>query len=140
MRISSGIFIDTGAFLAMLIPDDQFSSSADETWKGLERERLRLFSSEPVLIETANFLIRQQSPDIAAEWIMTSLESNEIRWLQPSRDDLRNAKDFIVKFSDQSISMTDAISFSLMKRHNIQHAFSFDRHFSIAGFKMWKQP
>lgn len=136
MRLSSGIFIDTGAFLAMLIPDDQFSSSADEAWKDLEKERLQLFSSEPVLIETANFLIRQQSPDIAAEWVRNSLESNEIRWLQPSRDDLGNASDFIVKFSDQGISMTDAISFSLMKHHNIQHAFSFDRHFSMAGFKL----
>ncbi|MFZ2655430.1 MAG: PIN domain-containing protein [Victivallales bacterium] len=136
MRISSGVFIDTGAFLAMLIPDDQYSSPADEAWKVLEKERTPLFSSEPVLIETSNFLIRQQGPEITSEWLKASLNSNEIRWLQPSKDDLRNAIDFIIKYSDQGISMTDAVSFSLMRRHCIQHAFSFDRHFSMAGFKL----
>lgn len=120
----------------MLMPDDQFYGSADELWKKLESEKIPLFSSEPILIETANFLIRQQNPYMAAEWIRNSLDSKEIRWLQPSKDDLRNASSYIVKFSDQCISMTDAISFSLMKRHNIQHAFSFDRHFSLAGFKL----
>ncbi len=139
MRISSGIFIDTGAFLAHIMPDDQFSDSASEAWQRLEQERTPLFSSEPVLIETTNFLIRQQSPDIAAEWLRHVIPSNEIRWLQPSKDDFRHAKDLIVKFSDQCLSLTDAISFSLMKRHAISNAFSYDKHFSMAGFKLWQQ-
>ena len=139
MRDTNGIFIDTGAFLAMLMPGDQFSGTAIKAWDNLENLNLPLFSSEPVLIETANFLIRQQSSEIAAEWLKSSQDSTEIRWLQPSKDDFRFAKELIVKFSDQRISMTDALSFSLMRRHNIHQAFSFDRHFPMAGFKLWQE-
>jgi predicted nucleic acid-binding protein len=139
MRNINGIFIDTGAFLAMLMPGDQFSGTAVKFWDKLEKLNVPLFSSEPVVIETANFLIRQQSPEIAAEWLKSSQDSTEIRWLQPSRDDFRHARELIVKFSDQRISMTDALSFSLMKRHNILQAFSFDHHFPMAGFKLWQE-
>jgi predicted nucleic acid-binding protein len=40
------------------------------------------------------------------------------------------------KFSDQKVNFTDALSFVLMKRANITEAFTFDHHFSIAGFQV----
>jgi len=38
------------------------------------------------------------------------------------------------KYSDQDFSYTDAVSFAIMKRQKIIKAFSFDKHFVIAGF------
>jgi predicted nucleic acid-binding protein len=32
--------------------------------------------------------------------------------------------------------MTDAISFETMRRQRVSHAFAFDRHFELAGFKL----
>ena len=38
------------------------------------------------------------------------------------------------RFADQAFSLTDAVSFELMKRERIAVAFAFDRHFEAAGF------
>ena len=35
---------------------------------------------------------------------------------------------------DQAFSLIDAVSFEVMRRHKLTHAFAFDRHFAIAGF------
>jgi predicted nucleic acid-binding protein len=40
------------------------------------------------------------------------------------------------KFEDQVFSYTDAVSFSVMKQEGIIEAFSFDKHFITAGFKL----
>jgi uncharacterized protein len=37
-------------------------------------------------------------------------------------------------YRDQRISLTDAVSFKIMERHAIREAFTFDSHFSTAGF------
>ncbi|MGA9347357.1 MAG: PIN domain-containing protein [Anaerolineae bacterium] len=46
------------------------------------------------------------------------------------------AEDILCRYSDQDFSYTDAVSFALMRQRNIDTAFAFDKHFSIAGFSM----
>lgn len=54
--------------------------------------------------------------------------------LRPDEDDELAALDWFQKYADQSMSFTDYISFVLMEKHKLKNAFSFDRHFAIAGF------
>jgi predicted nucleic acid-binding protein len=39
-------------------------------------------------------------------------------------------------FSDQEFSLTDAVSFEVMQRTKLTHAFAVDGHFAIAGFEL----
>lgn len=41
------------------------------------------------------------------------------------------------KYADQKVSFTDCVSFVLMRRQGIERAFSFDKHFPAAGFRLW---
>ncbi len=41
------------------------------------------------------------------------------------------------KYADQKVSFTDCISFVLMKKAGLNKAFTFDRHFRLAGFRCW---
>jgi predicted nucleic acid-binding protein len=43
---------------------------------------------------------------------------------------------WLARFADQEFSLTDAVSFEVMQRNKVTHAFAFDRHFAIAGFKL----
>jgi len=43
--------------------------------------------------------------------------------------------DFFEKYADQDVSFTDCVCFALMRAHNIQRVFTFDRHFRLAGFE-----
>jgi len=40
------------------------------------------------------------------------------------------------RFSDQRFSLTDAVSFEVMRREQISRAFAFDQHFVTAGFEL----
>lgn len=42
--------------------------------------------------------------------------------------------DLMQKYADQRVSFTDCVSFVLMKKYRVGTAFSFDRHFEMAGF------
>jgi len=74
-----------------------------------------------------------------ADWLKRHVESAEIRWLQPGRDDIEEAMADMERFSDQRISFTDATSFALMRRHKIDRVFGFDRKFAAAGFALWPE-
>ena len=70
-------------------------------------------------------------------WSREHLGSQEIVWLNTSREDWHEALRWLEKFADQKLSFTDGLSFTLMRREGMQHAFGFDHHFELAGFELW---
>ena len=68
---------------------------------------------------------------------ITSLQgSSRIHIAYSNREIEADAIKFLADYSDQDFSYTDAVSFILMKRSSIHEAFSFDKHFIIAGFTL----
>jgi hypothetical protein len=129
------VFIDTGAFVAKEIARDQHHDPACETWESIALSGVPLFSSEHVLDESATLLARRTNYAFAGDWGRDALESG-VEWLSMEVGDLERAFGLMRKFADQGVSFTDAVSFVLMKRHKIRHAFAFDRHFAAAGFRI----
>jgi predicted nucleic acid-binding protein len=48
--------------------------------------------------------------------------------------ELRAVTDWIAEYGDQSFSLTDAVSFVVMKSRKITGALTLDSHFAVAGF------
>jgi predicted nucleic acid-binding protein len=46
----------------------------------------------------------------------------------------------LARFADQELSLIDAVSFEVMRRNRLTHAFAFDRRFETAGFALLGQP
>ena len=132
------IFIDTGAFLGRYLPDDQHHVAALAGWARLAAERLPICPSNLVLSETITLLARRTDYRFAAERARVIHASSALRILRPTLDDERAAVDWLEKFADQKVSFTDAVSFVLMRRNRLARAFTFDRHFELAGFKSLK--
>ena len=57
--------------------------------------------------------------------------------LPSTRADELAALQWMHKFADQDVSFTDCVSFALMRRNRIRTAFTFDRHFLLAGFRIF---
>ncbi len=131
-------FIDTGAFLGRYLPDDQHHATALAGWAHLTAKRLPLCTSNLVLNETITLLARRADYRFAAERARIIHASSALRILRPTHEDERAAVDWLEKFADQKVSFTDAVSFVLMRRHRISRAFTFDRHFELAGFNCLK--
>jgi predicted nucleic acid-binding protein len=133
----NALFVDTGALVARVLPRDQHHSASRRGWDALEDLEVKLFSSEHVLDETVSLLARQAGAIYAARWARDHLASEEIVWLSSSREDWHEALRWLEKFSDQGLSFTDCLSFTLMRREDLGAAFGFDRHFELAGFELW---
>jgi predicted nucleic acid-binding protein len=133
----NALFVDTGALVARVLPRDQYHEASRRGWESLENVEARLYSSEHVLDEAVSLLIRQAGSEYAARWARDHLASEEIVWVNTTREDWHEALRWLEKFSDQKLSFTDCLSFSLMRREGIESVFGFDHHFALAGYELW---
>ena len=128
------VFVDTGAFLARYLANDAHHRRAVVTWKKVSGAPL--FTSNHVVDETLTLLARRASYAFAAERAERMYGSAALEILCSTKDDEMDAIRLFRKFGDHQVSFTDCISFVLMKRHRIRTAFTFDRHFRLAGLEV----
>ena len=132
----TGLFVDTGAFIAKEIAGDQFHQAALQAWNEVERRGLRLFSCEHILDESATLLARRTHYAFASEWGRDVIGFG-IEWLPADQTDLANAFILMRKYADQAVWFTDCVSAVLMKRWGLKSVFGFDHHFRSMGFRLW---
>jgi len=65
MRQGELVFVDRGAWIALVLMRDPLHSSAREQWALLQKCGARLHTSVPVVIETFTFLDRNATRDVA---------------------------------------------------------------------------
>ena len=133
------IFIDTGAFLARYLLNDQHHRNAVSVWEKLGSNRDNCITSNFVLDEMFTLLGRRAGHGFAVQRAKNIYASQALTICRPDREDEIKALQFFSKYADQHVSFTDCISFVLMKRGKINRVFSFDRHFELAGFHMIPQ-
>jgi predicted nucleic acid-binding protein len=129
------IFIDTGALVARHVAADQHHAAALSAWERIETSRDRCFTSNFVLDEVWTLLSRRAGATFAAERARRLYASPRFTILRPEQDDEMDALSLLVKYTDQSASYTDCISFVLMRRSKIRRVFTYDAHFERAGFE-----
>jgi predicted nucleic acid-binding protein len=130
------IFVDTGAWVARFSRRDQYHGRAATIWAKLQASNERIVTSDSVFAETISLLGRKISPVAAVEAGRFLHGWNNLTILRATRDDESAALDMLGKFADQSIGFVDCLSFVFMRRHRIATAFTFDRHFELAGFPL----
>ena len=130
------IFIDTGAFLARYLRNDEQHGMAVAVWEELASNREACVTSNFVLDEAFTLLGRRAGYGFAVERAKNIYASQALTICRPERRDEISALQYFAKYADQHVSFTDCISFVLMKRERIHRVFSFGRHFAFAGFHL----
>jgi len=129
------IFVDTGAFLARYLVRDQHHADARRGWGRAGKEKL--FTTNLVLAETFTLLARWAGGEFAAARARSVCSSERLEILRPGPAEEQQAIELLGKYADQIASFTDCVSFVLMRKRGIERAFTFDRHFASAGFRLW---
>lgn len=129
--------MDSGAFIALWMAVDGRHEAATRALGRLKAEGTRLCTSNFVLDEAVTFVGRRAGAAFAAERGRNILDSKVMTVLRPDAEDERHALDLTVKYADQGVGFTDAVSFALMRRHRVKRVFTFDRHFVAAGFALF---
>ena len=127
------VFIDTGAFYAAAITGDARNAAAKAIFKELHSCKAWLFTSDYVLAETYT-LLNARDGRKAALTFMDAFEGSEIKVLRVLTAIETHAKDIFRKYDTPRLSFFDCTSFALINAHALDHAFSFDSHFSFFRF------
>lgn len=130
------IFIDTGPFIARYLKSDQYHRLAVEGWRKLKGQHC--LTTSHVVDEVITLLFRRTDIDFALSRGHQIFASEQLNVLQCQREDELAALSEARRLRDQKISYTDCLSFAAMKRLGISTAFSFDKHFEFAGFKLYR--
>ena len=130
------IFVDTGAWLALHDKHDQFHKQAIEAKTRIEKEKIELITSDFIFDESLTFIRYRVSHDAAVLFGSSLFHSSIVTMVSIDRDLLHLAFELFRKYQDQDFSLTDCISFILMKRLKLTTCFTFDSHFSQMGFTL----
>ncbi len=134
--MASEVFVDSGAFFAMLNPNEHWHKEVKSQLKNLVNEKARFVTTDYVLDETITLLQVRSLAYLVEHWIVDVLTGGtcEIVWMEKKRFD--EVQRFFVKHSDKRWSFTDCFSFCVMKERKIRRALAADQHFKQAGFQL----
>jgi len=136
MRHGEAAFVDSGAWIALALSRDPLHPQAREQWDVLRGAGARLHTSVPVVIETFTFLDRNANRDVALAWKESIYQPRTAKILACELRDLEESWAYFRRPGLHKLSAVDATSFAIMKRSRIRVAFTFDHHFSAAGFRL----
>ena len=131
------IFIDTGSLIARYIVNDQYHKNAMKKWERIEKKKYKMCTSNFVLNETFTLLGRWVGYEFAAEKANLIYKTKVFQIYRPDEEEDIASLNIFRKYADQKISFTDCVSFMLMKKYKVKSAFTFDKHFHIAGFELF---
>lgn len=134
MMATEDIFVDTSAWIALVDRDDSHHRKAAAIYPSLLETQRHLITSNLIVAEVYIIILNELGHMSALHFLERIKASPRILKIYSNDDIEAEAEGILAKYRDQDFSYADAVSFVIMKRQKIKRAFSFDKHFVIAGF------
>ncbi len=130
------LFVDTGAWYALADRDDGHHASAASFFREVVAGRRGLVTTNLVVAESYLLIQRRIGGGTGRQWLARLRDSSLTQIVHTTAEDFAKACGLIEEYPDQPFSLTDAVSFAVMRRLRLAEAFAYDRRFRIAGFSM----
>jgi uncharacterized protein len=129
----TAVFADASFYIAWMNPQDEFHSEADRLAENYFGE---IFTSEYVLMEVGNWLSRAKDKSFFVRLLDYLKEDLQTTIIPAFPELFQEGFRLFSQRADKDWSMTDCISFYLMKERGIYEAFASDHHFEQAGYRI----
>ena len=130
--MSERICVHTSAYYALTDARDANHPTALATAQRLAREGCDLITTNFVAAETHTLILNRLGRDLA-ERVLDRLYASSTRILRVTERDETRAREIIHLNQDKGYSLVDAISFAVMERLHLRHAWTYDHHFTQFG-------
>lgn len=128
----SAAFADTSFYIALLSPNDRFHSLARETSASLRGETV---TTEYVLVELGNYFGTVSRAGFM-NFVHVLRQDARTRILSSSPHLFEEGLTLYGQRQDKGWSLTDCISFAIMRKEGLSSALTLDNHFGQAGFEI----
>ncbi|MBA2346344.1 MAG: PIN domain-containing protein [Rubrobacter sp.] len=129
------VLADTGPLYAASDPDDSRHGRSLEEQERLEAEGLEMVVSYATLQESYNLILRKlglsQTRAFLEDLARTAI------FVTPTEDDYRGAIRRVLRYSDQDISLADALLAEVSHRLEAP-VWTYDHHFDVMGARVWR--
>lgn len=133
--VPAELFVDTSAWYPLARSSHADHARLSRSLRERVAAGVRVVTTNLVLAETHALLMTRAGSQVALAFLRAARRPpNEIVASTPELED--HAEEWLARFEDHRFSLTDAVSFQLMRERRIREALTLDRHFAIAGFTM----
>jgi predicted nucleic acid-binding protein len=139
VRVEGSLLIDTGAFIALLDPNDNLHSEAKTFYQTLPGS-VRRFITQAVVGECYTFFRYRHGASAALRWLdyLDSAQSTQhLQLMYHDEIDSLRAGQILRGFQDQALSYTDALTLAVAERYKARGIFGFDYHLALTGLPLF---
>ncbi len=129
------LLLDTSYLIALEAADDQNHKVALSHWQKLLKTLPPLVTTSYIFDEVVTFFNSRGHHTKAVELGNNLKQSASIEFIHVDEVLFYEGWQYFQTHSDKAYSLTDCISFVVMKQRRIKTALTFDRHFVQAGFE-----
>ena len=133
------IFVDTGAWIAILNPNDQYHREAVAVYRHFQQQKTRFLTTDYVIDETVTRLRYDTNHSIAVmflERIELLVETDVLTLIEIDNRIFQEAITLFRQYDSTRLSFTDCTSFVVCQENDILEAFAFDQHFLMMGIDL----
>jgi predicted nucleic acid-binding protein len=128
------VFVDTSAFIALLVPEDQNHAGAGNAWRELVRRDEEIVTTNYVVVEAGSILQSRFGSSALRRLVDGVLPLVTVELVDAETHTA--GLDSALLSTRTGPSIVDCVSFAMMRKLGIRTAFAFDPHFGDQGFEL----
>jgi hypothetical protein len=131
------LFADSSGWVAAYDERDKYHAAAKQALQDLRDQRVTFVTSDYVVAESVTLMLSRLGHTRAVAFGDWLLRSTQVKLVRLDVDFWNEAWRLFKAYDDKEFSFTDCASFAVMRHERLRDAFTFDRHFEQAGFRLW---
>lgn len=129
------VLVDSSALYAVVDPRDDRHDRARGDLDRIQDAGLSLSVPLPILYESHALILHRLGFLVASNWLDQVISN--LRLISPTRGDLEGAHHRLRRFSDQEITLADAVTAQIARDLDLP-VWTYDHHFDILGAPVWR--
>lgn len=131
----NAVIADTGPLYAEIDKDDQYHEKARSELIKLNQNKTLLIVPYPILIEAHKLILYKCGFKAATIFVERMISNTNL--VNPTPQDYQLAYHLISQFSDQKITLFDALVATLSQQMKLP-VWTYDYHFDVMSIQIWR--
>ena len=129
MATRTEAYVDTSALIAFVDRSDSYHI----LFRGLFSDPPKLVTTTLVVAEGLGWFLKRYDRTRALQFLSLIEDLDPLRMVPVGPNEFAGAAQILRKFSDQNLTLTDAVGLHLMKVQRIKSCWSTDFHLGLTG-------